>query len=304
MYISKLSDAINRYDQYGIMRVNALQSLMVTICIFLVNFLFSPPYMQQLMPIFFIGLIAAATSPSFIRRQQIIIVITTIIVIWAIAMNLVLKHNIASVLMTGMLLSILFIIGKKIPVLATVAVVCYMICTSLPPINPSGNIYAYYNFIVMTAVFLLLVMVFMNLFPRVYYLRIWLRAYSLCLKELALALRELALGELNTKYFKHLTAIYRITSGLSNKEYTFAARKVNISLLRIYKFITAMRMAIIPLNTLQLLAIAQICDDLYQQITDDRPLQQLPANTANLPCGIYYALQQLILQWNKLCSMA
>lgn len=302
MFTSKLSNAINRYDPYGIMRVNALQSLMVTICILLVNFIFSPPYIQQLLPIFVVGLIASATSASYLRRQQIVIAFSIIAMIWTIAMNLVLNHNLASVLMTGFLLSGMFLIGKKIPLFASIAVLCYILGVVLPPIKSSGSIYAYYNFIAMTVVILILIIAFMNLFPRVYYLRIWVRAYSLCLKELAVSMRELTRDDTKIQNFTHLTAIYRITLGLTHKEYTFAARKVNISLLTIYKFFTTMRMGLLELNQAQLLEIAQTCENLYQKISHDQPLTQTISNTTELPRGIYYALNQLILQWNKLCS--
>lgn len=304
MSTSKLSDAINRYDQYGIMRVNALQSLMVTICMFLVNFIFSPPYIQQLMPLFLIGLIAAATSPSFIRRQQIVILMTIIVSIWLIAMSLVQKHNVASVLLTGILLSSMFVMGKKIPILGSIAVTCYMTGTILPQLSPSGNIYVYYDFIVMTSIFLMLIIVFMNFFPRVYYLRIWLRVYCLSLKELSQAMRDLAKDELTIKKFRHLAAMHQITSGLSKKEYTFAARRINISLLRIYKYFTAVRMNAILLDKIQLLEIAQICDDLYLKISEDQPLKPLVDNSAGFSKDIYYAIEQLVLQWNKLCSKA
>lgn len=303
MYLSTISDAINRHDQYGILRVNAFQSFVVSVCIFLVNFIFSPPYMQQLMPMFFVGLVGAATSPSFVRRQLIVITVTVIIAIWLMATSLVIKHNAASVLLTGFLISLTFLLGKKIPLLGGLAVTFFMADAMLPQISPSGSLYAYYNFIVMTAIFLLLVIVFMNFFPKVYYLRIWVRAYCLCLKELASAMRALANGEMDARSLKHIPALYRITAGLSKRENNFATRKVNILLLRIYKYFTSMRMDLLPLNTLQLLEMANIFDELYQKISDGLPLSQIPANTTNLPAKIYYAVQQLILQWNKLCSV-
>ena len=301
MFISKLSDALNRYDQYGIIRVNTFQTLYVVICIFLVNFIFGPPYINQLLPIFLFGLIAAGSSPSYVRRQQIVLTFTSLAVIWYICVNLVVNHNLATVIMNGFLLSLLYWAGKKVPLFAAIALVCYLSGIIIPPLKVSGNFYAYYNLIVMCIIYLVVIIAFMNLFPKVYYNRIWVRAFYLCLNELALIQRALARGETNFANSKHLIGIYRITSGLTQKEFTFGARKVNISLLRIYSYMTTLRTQLLLVNPQALFQSADLCENLCRKITSGEKIQANALLIPDLPDGIKFSLQQLIIAWNKIC---
>jgi hypothetical protein len=301
MSISRLSEALNRYDQYGIIRVNTFQTLYLTICIFLVNFIFGPPYMNQLLPIFMLGIIAAGSSPSYIRRQQIVIIFTVLAIIWYVCVNLVVNHNLATVIMNGFLLSLVYWLGKKIPIFAAIALVCYLLGAILPALKVSGSFYVYYNLIAICGLYLLITLAFMNLFPKVYYNRIWVRAFYLSLNELANIQRALAYGETNFANSKHLRGIYRITSGLTQKEFTFGARRVNISLLRIYTYMTTLRTKLLPINPQALLQSADLCDHLCKKIASGERVQASALQITDLPDGIKFALQQLIIVWNKTC---
>lgn len=301
MFISKLSNVINRYDQYGIMRVNALQSLMVTICIFLVNFIFGPPYINQLLPIFLIGIIAGSGSPSYIRRQQIIAIFVIIAIIWYICVNLVVNHNLATVIVNGFLLCVMFWLGKKIPIFAAIALICYLLGLILPPLNVSGSFYVYYDFISMCGIYLIIVLAFMNLFPKIYYQRIWIRAFYLCLQELSTIQRQLASGETNFVNSKHLIGMYRITSSVTQKEFTLAIRRTNISLLRIYTYMTTLRTQLLPINPQALIHGANLCDELCQNIVSGNKIDVNSGLITELPNEIKFALQQLTRVWNKTC---
>lgn len=302
MFISRLSEALNRYDPYGIVRVNTFQTLYLTICIFLVNFIFAPPYINQLLPVFLIGIIAGGSSPSYLRRQQIVAIFTALAIIWYICVNLVANHNLATVIVNGFLLSLMYWLGRKTPLFAAIALICFLLGIILPPLKISGSFYVYYNLIVMCGVYLLITLAFINLFPKFYYNRIWVRAFYLSLNELANIQRALAHGETNFTNSKHLIGIYRITSGLTQKEFTFGARRVNISLLRIYTYMTTLRTKLIPINPQALLQIADLCDLLCQKITNREMLQSNDLQATDLPDGIKYALQQLIIVWNRTCS--
>jgi hypothetical protein len=248
------------------------------------------------------GIIAAGSSPSYIRRQQTVVVFTVLAIIWYICVNLVVNHNLATVIMNGFLLSLLFWLGRKIPLFAAIALVCVLLGIILPPLKVSGSFYLYYNLIVMCGVYLLITLAFMNLFPRIYYNRIWVRAFYLSLNELANIQRALAHGETNFANSKHLIGIYRITSGLTQKEFTLGARRVNISLLRIYTYMTTLRTKLLPINPQALLQSADLCDLLYKKITNREMLQPNALQVTDLPDGIKYALQQLIIVWNRTCS--
>ena len=211
MFISRLSEALNRYDPYGIIRVNTFQTLYLTICIFLVNFIFGPPYINQLLPVFLIGVVAAGSSPSYIRRQHIVVIFTTIAILWYICVNLTANHNLATIIMNGFLLSLSYWLGKKIPLFAAIALIGFLLGLILPPLKISGSFYVYYNLIVMCGVYLLIILAFMNLFPKIYYRRIWVRAFYLSLNELANIQRSLASGKTNFANSKHLIGIYRLT---------------------------------------------------------------------------------------------
>ena len=301
MFISKLSNALNRYDQYGIIRVNTLHTLYLTICIFLINFIFSPPFITQLMPIFLMGIIAAGSSPSYIRRQQIVAVFTALAIIWFVCVNLVANHNLATLLVNIFLLSVLYWIGRKIPIFGAIALVCYILGIILPPLNVSGSFYVYYNLVVMCGIYLIAIIACMNLFPRIYYHRIWVRAFYLCLTELAKIQRSIAEGEIKFSNSKHLIGLYRITSGLTRTEFKFGARRVNISLLRLYTYMTTLRTGLFSVNQQTLLEGAQLCDNLSQKICNGEKLNISAFTINGLPNEIKYALQQLILVWNRTC---
>lgn len=302
MFISKLSEELDRYDQYGVIRVNTFNTLYLTICMFLVNFIFGPPHITQLLPIFLIGIVAAGSSPSYNRRQLIVAIFTCLAFVWYICVNLVVGHNLATVIMNCFLLSLIYWLGRKIPLFAAIALVCYLLGVILPPLKINGNIYLYSNLIFMFGLYLLVVIMFMNLFPRIYYNRIWVRAFSLCLTELAEILRAIASGQTVFPHSKHFTAIYRITAGLSQKEFTFGARRVNISLLRIYTYLTSLKAQLLPINPSALLQSATLCENLQQKISTGQIMSIQTAEIAGLPDGIRYALGQLILIWNKTCS--
>lgn len=301
MFTSKLSDALNHYDQYGIIRVNTFQTLYLTICMFLVNFIFGPPFITQLLPIFGIGVVAAGSSPSYLRRQQIVTLFVTIAIIWYICVNLVVNHNLATIIVNAFLLSLLYWIGRKVPLFAGIALICYLLGIVLPPLNVSGNFGVYYNLIVMSLIYLLVVIAAMNLFPRVYYNRIWVRAVYLSLQELVVIQRTLATGKTDFANSKHLIGLYRITSGLTQKEFTFSGRRVNISLLRIYSYLQTLKIQSLPINPEALLAGAELCENLCIKITNRERVSANAWLIADLPHDVKFALQQLIIVWNKAC---
>jgi hypothetical protein len=264
--------------------------------------MFGPPYMNQLLPVFGIGIIAAGTSPSYQRRQQIVAVFVVIAIIWYICVNLVVNHDLATVIVNGFLLSLLFWLGRKIPLFAAIALVCYLLGIILPPLKVSGNFGVYYNLIAMCTIYLIVIIAVMNLFPRVYYNRIWVRAVYLSIGELTNILRLLARGETDFANSKHLIGLYRITSGLTQKEFTFCGRRVNIALLRIYSYLTTLKMQVLPINSAALLAAAELCDNLCLQVTRGEKISANAWLITDLPEDIKFALQQLIIVWNKTCS--
>lgn len=118
------------------------------------------------------GIIAAGSSPSYVRRQQIVITFTGLAVIWYICVNLVVNHDLATVIVNGFLLSLLYWVGRKVPLFAAITLICYLSGIIIPPLKVSGSFYAYYNLIVMCIIYLVVIIAFMNLFPKVYYKRI------------------------------------------------------------------------------------------------------------------------------------
>ena len=191
----KLSDALNHYDQYGIIKVNTFQTFYVTICMFLVNFIFGPPFITQLLPILELVLLLLEAHPVICARQQIVTLFVTIAVIWYICVNLVVNHNLYNN-SKCLLLSLLYWIGRKVPLFAGIALICYLLGIVFSPLKVSGNFSVYYNLIVMSLIYLLVVIAAMNLFPRVYYNRIWVRAVYLSLQELVVIQRTPTLAKL------------------------------------------------------------------------------------------------------------
>ncbi len=323
MFISRLSEFINRQDPYGQYRVNAFQTLVVLVCLFLVNFIFSPPHMQDLIAILSFGFIGSASMISYNKRQYMVAAFCIVGMIYAILINLVREYNLYTVLMVGFGMSSLFWLSRKIPMLAGMAAMVNMLGITMVKIKVGGNGYVYLNYVVLISFYLILALAFMNIFPRIYYFRIWLRAYYLALGEFEMRFRALA-HQNHIQAGAPLTHFIRLNSftrELGYKEFGFPARRIDILLSQLCNYLIASRNSVVTLNSNGYLLLAEACKELQAGISCNKSLsfhtQQFSKynNAAfknintdidkelnqQLPPHIISAFAKLATLWNQLC---
>ena len=300
MLITKLTQVIDSIDPYGHRRVNALQILFVIICLFFMNLFFSPPYFQQLIMIFMGAFLCTAEIINYNQRQIYVGVFCLLTIICAILINLVKEYNYASVLMVGFMLSSLYLAAKKFPQLFIMIIMLYMFSVAVVQIKVGGSYYVYINYILLLSVYTLVDIAFMNLFPRIYYFRVWLRAYCLSLQEIEQSIHNLVTNS-GTTQTNHLIAMNKYTLSLNYKDHGFSARKTNILLLDLHNFLIVYKQNTTVAKPLELMQIAAICADIRKSIAHHSPIDLTTIQFINLPNNIANSLQQLIYIWNKLC---
>ena len=323
MFISKLSEFINKQDPYGQFRVNAFQTLVVLVCLFFVNFIFSPPHMQDLIAILSFGFIGSASMISYNKRQYMVAAFCIVGMIYAILINLVREYNLYTVLMVGFGMSSLFWLSRKIPMLAGMAAMVNMLGITMVKIKVGGNSYVYFNYIVLICFYLLLALAFMNIFPRIYYFRIWLRAYYLALGEFEIRFRALAHHDYTQAEapLTHFIRLNSFTRELGYKEFGFSARRIDIILSQLCNYLIASRNNVVTLNSSGYLLLADACKELQAGISDNKSLNLLTQqfqdynhasyesiNTnlnkdlyQQVPMHIISAFAKLTTLWNQLC---
>jgi hypothetical protein len=305
MFISKLNKALNYYDPYGQLRVNSFQTLTVLICFFLINFIYSPPYLETLIIILAFGLLGTAKIVSFYKRQQATIIFSVVTTIYAILVNMVREYNFLSVLMVGFGMGTMFLLSRKFPFMAGIAVMANLLAVVVIKFPSAGNSYVYLNFIILICFYLIICLGIMNLFPRVYYVRVWLRACFLTLDAFDEYFRISAIDgdtPLDDRKIKHFITLNSFTRNISIKDHGFRLRRMNILIMKLYMFLIAARNNVAISTETELITIANALKEICLAISESRPCTNTALTTKIKDSKQYVILEELRSSWNKLCS--
>ncbi|MDQ5920905.1 MAG: hypothetical protein QG673_961 [Pseudomonadota bacterium] len=274
---SPVKQRINDYDPYGVMRVNALQSLTMLIGVLLINSTYNIPYFNIVIQLPLYSCMAFPLISGYYNRLKCLLIYSAACILYAIILNLAYNYRLLTVFAVGMVIASFFYLAKqRIPQLFVMIGVIQSITYSALIIPNGGNVHQLAQLIVSLILVSALSFIFYATFPSIYFFRIWQRGIYFTLEEMIEKLKQISAEGLTSEQlsFKHLIRVQELTDNLGYKEYGFAARRISLSLISIYTTIVALANQVSTIKNDEIKTICNICQEfcqalkMQQQLTD------------------------------------
>lgn len=306
--LKKLKTALDTYDPYGLYRVNAFQTLFVITGLFLINAVFNFPQFTILMNLPIFGMLAICVSMGYGERLKTMLIYSIATIIYSVMLSIVQNYRFLTVLTVGIMILLFFTLSKKkYPILLGIIPIVHIAAytTLIVPFADSAQLTRWILGLIITAG---VGIGLLALFPRHYFFRIWLRVLYLSINELDEKLRSHRDIDITTSplLFKHLNRVPIYTAMLSNKENGFAARRISLSLTRIYQKILALMYHVAIIQEHELQEIQVLFHQLGQALIKNQPFhdfQGIHSERNASPCFLQLRqdLFNIIGRWNQLC---
>ena len=309
MFTSKINflrQTLEDYDPYGFLRVVATQTLFVAIGLFLINFIFYPPYFETLVILPAFGFIAIATVINFDQRMLIMGIFCGICISYACILNIIQIYSLMMILSVGFFIGSLFLISKNkypllLPIIPVIQAVTYRFL--IPPIQ--GDPFHVVSTFVNYGFMILLTIGLMSLFPRIYFFRIFLRALYLTIEELNEKMTMSVTQPNHTHPFvlKHLVGLQDHAYALSRKDHGFSAKRIALSIMKFYAFVIAVEHRVEHITPIDLIDLSNGCHLIQNGLRDYRCIENIPSTNSSNPSvqEAYSNLVNIIKIWNVLC---
>ncbi|CEG56130.1 hypothetical protein [Legionella fallonii] len=232
MFISQLKDKVLAYDRYGIHRVNGLKALFLLELLFIFNFIYTVnnPYFY----FFYVPLTAftAEVVGTTLEEKSLFLFFT----ITGCAFSIFL-FGVFSVYRTFFALFVFFytallyyvVIHKLKKMLALVPLILSLAVYSLIYVNADSNFYIALNNTLHTLAAMVLMLVGLYMFPKIYYLSIWRRAFCDVVTHLEILTEKICREEVNTiPIFSGIIVMERHCKMLSRKMKYFSILKITL----------------------------------------------------------------------------
>ena len=293
MFISKLINIIEEYDRYGEHRINGLKAVYSLMMLFFVNMVYSIP--NPYFNYFYIPLTAlGAEIVGVTVKHKYLLFFYTVAgsIISVFLFNITIIYPLVFLLFVFFYSLTLYLLAIHVSrnLLVPVPLILSLAVYSLSNGQINTNFYIALNNSLITLLAMLVIMVSMLFFPLSYYLRAWLRAFRLMLKQVLANFELILRNEQDTELIQpHLLMMVKFARLLPRKSPRFNILKINLLM-----------------NDLRLISsVEQSCSkvDIEQMITGLRYLinaveanQECPLNISHEPLLI-----KIIMCWNKLC---
>lgn len=305
MLAAGIKNRLDQYDPYGFFRVSSAQALYLITFLFILNFIFQIPDFNYVIQIPLFGLLIFNVEPDFNKRILNMLTFCGICVIYSLLLSIVYNYRILVIAMVGSVILSLFSLSRKYPRLLPMICPIHAI-TYTALISPTnGNIYQIANLLLANSVVIALALIIMYSFPKVYFLRIWLRAVYLSIEEMGQIFLLYADDKLIPQKltFKHLTKMNDYTNSLNNYQYQMSVKKISLKLINLYTFLIAVTSEVAIIDKQEIYAIAKTCNLLCLSIKNEQQLSYVYFHNSNNPhlLKLEYDLNYIIKVWNKLC---
>lgn len=294
------------YDPYGFFLVSAGQTTFVVTGLLLINFVYAFPDFLKILPIPAFALLVAGREHGFDNRVKQMIVFTILTIVYSVLLTIVHEYRYLVVLVVGLFTYSCYTFSKKftylrfmIPFIQALVFIHFI----LPY---GGNWPQLLVYILNSGIIMLCTLGLMLLFPRIYFLRVWLRAWQLTLNEFESRIQDILHDRLDKTQFlsTHLPNMQEFTYSLHGKGFTLPVRKIALRCLNIYTFIIAVTEKVQDITDSQLLEISQVLLQLVDAISAYLPLKAVHFQpTTNKQLIIFQTrLITIVQEWNKLCA--
>jgi hypothetical protein len=307
MLEEKIRRALKDYDPYGFRQVVAAQSAFVVVGLFLIHFAYALPNFNQVMLMPAWGLIAIGRQVGFNARLRHLAIFFFICVVYACLLTSVQSYHYLTVITVGVVIASLFMLSKNRPYLLFMIPFVELVAHGFFIVPEGGSGYKIFVFILNCFAVSTCALVLLYAFPRIYFFRVWLRAWQATLQEFSEKILEIRAGEAHLTHQQmttHLAPMEEFARSLSLKEYGFSARKLSLRCINLYTFLTAAFYQVQAVTAEDLLEIANFCSELVASITAYQPIKRLqltPSSDEQIRI-LHRKLGRMVSEWNRLCQ--
>ncbi len=305
-YRESIQKKIDSYDPYGIMRVNALQSVTVVICLLFVDGFYDLPGFGESITLPVLALVITGTMFGYYPRLKAILFFCLASIFYTAIFCCVKNYISLLVLVTGIGVASFFALSRKfyppfLNMIALIQVVASVLCQS----PNSGDWYIILRIIFDLTAITILMLIFFYFFPKKYFFRVWQRAFYYSMKEFAEKFNSINLNQINPQQLLlvHAIRLFSLTDSLSYKENGLFARRIALILTKMYTSLAALANRTISIETHELKEFVRICQQFSLAISDNYPLYPIYLIDSDNDhfLRLKKNLNQAIHTWNKLC---
>ncbi|KTD13121.1 phage minor tail protein [Legionella hackeliae] len=298
MFMSKLYNVIEHYDQYGVHRLNGLKVVYILLILFLVNFLFSIPnpyFYYFYLPITALGAEMVGETLEekyFLLFSCLIIAIVTVFLfdIFAVSPFFWIFAFFYSAFLY------LVAIDNRRHTLVIVPIALSLGAYSLLYREINISFYTVLSNCLTTILSMIIIFAALVLFPRSYYFRLWLRALLLLINQTL----EHLLAMQNQRRIKydpiqgHLIHLVQYANMLPHSFPTFSILKINLLMNKLHLLVCVTEEMALIMEGERFQRFINELDIFKKAIAKEKPCTLLKTS---LPI-----LDDLIQSWNYICS--
>lgn len=270
-----LRKKINNYDPYGVMQVNALQSLTLVLGLLFIDKFYNLPGFREVIILPLLGIIIIGTLFGYYPRIKALSVFCLVTILYSLIFCSVKNYLTFTVLITGLGIAIFFILSRRVypPLLNMIALI--QVVASVLSLTPNGgDLYQLIRLAINLSIVSLLSISLMALFPKIYFFRVWERAFYLTIEEMSNIMYQMEIKKLNFQQllFTHLVAMNKLTQGLSYYPHGFSARRIALTLTKIYTSLAPLITQIITIEPHELKFLIDLCQKFCIALNHHQPL--------------------------------
>lgn len=305
-YKISFQNRFNEYDPYGIMRVNALQSIIVMIGILVVNGFYQLPSFSLALNLPVLALVIIGTVYGYFPRLKAIIVFCLSSIIYTVLFCFVKNYISLLVLVTGVVIACLFAFSRKFyPTFLNMIALVQVVASMFAQGTSSSDVYEIVRLVLDLISMTVLTIIFMYFFPKIYFFRVWKRALYLSIKELGEKFNSINLNQINTQHLLlvHLVRLFNLTDSLSYQENGLFARRIVLLLTEVYTSLAALASRTISIEPPELQTFVSLCNQFCHALTNNYPLYFVYTVESNNPHFLILQknFNKTVQTWNKLC---
>ena len=306
MFILKpIKNWFNNYDHYGVMAVSSMQAVFISISALIINFLFSPPHLSQLLTFGAGLLMVMAMESNFNKRLFNVILAGILSIAYSLLLSSVQNYRGLMLIIIALFIASIFAVSRRYPLLAGMVLIIHLNVYTAMIFPFAGNWNIFSNYLLSAALVIMIVALGIILFPPIYYLRVYLRSVHLLLAEFSYHFSDLAKHTENPDSLHHFSKMCNFSNSLTFKNQGINARRITISLINLHSFYSLALNNLVECSNSEFAEIALKCRELSQAISQQSMLKPTPFQNITAENKILYQLSHdfhvLTIAWNKIC---
>lgn len=300
-----LREKLNQYDPYGLMRVNATQSVVVITVLIMIDVFYNLPGFTTTIILPILAFLISGTLFGNYQRIKAIAIFCTACIIYTVLFCYIKNYLTLMVLVSGLFIAGLFALSRLYSPLLTMIALIQVIASLLCQTPNIGDTYQLIRLVIELVIMMVLSIGLTALFPEAYFFRVWRRSLYFSLREIGEKLHYFQLNNMDNSHLllAHLVRLFALTTDLSYRQHGFSARRISLTLTKIYTSLAALATQTISMKSSDLQVFINTCHQFCLALEHHHslPLIKVSGNSdlhfLKLQKNFNYAIQT----WNKLC---